>query len=585
MRLHTSARLLPLFLAGLTLTAQAQDAAHENVSAAILREIQTEALEASQVQDWLHTITQDFGPRLTTSKRLVRAQDWAVEEFKKMGLEVELEQWGTFPVGFDRGESSGKIVSPVEKELVFQTSAWTVGTDGPKRGPAIAEPQTMEELEALKDKLVGAWVVRRVERPDRKVRREFDKLCREVAILGSLRAGPENDLLVTSGNHMVNVGDLSKDVKIQVLRGELRELVELCDNSEEPVELEFDLDHKFTEGPIPLYNVVATLRGTEFPDEYVFVQAHIDSWDGAEGTCDNGTGTSTTLEAARILSGLDVKPRRSVRFLLYSGEEQGLYGSKKYVENHPELLPKISIVLNHDNGTNFLRGINATAAMRPQFERVFAPVQALSEEFSFTIHHVDTIRTGGGSSDHAPYCNVGVPAFHWDQNSDGYRYIHHTQNDVFSSAIPEQQRHSAAVVSLSAWGFANEDKLVDRTDMQAPPQRKMGVYLDGLSIRRVLDDTPASRAGWQAGDEIVAVHGEAIDARRDLSPALQRGGPEVAVRVKRGDEFVETILDYSDDPDEEARARWRERRAQREAEEAEEDGGERPRRGRRGRDG
>ena len=582
MRLHTSARLLPIFLAVFTSGAQAQDATPEGASEALLKQIQTEALEASQVQDWLHTITQEFGPRLTSSKRLKDAQDWALDEFKKMGLEAELEQWGTFPVGFDRGPSTGRIVAPVEKDLTFQTSAWTVGTDGPKRGPAIAEPQTMEEFEALKDELVGAWGVRRVERPDRKVRREFDKLCREVAILGTLRAGPENDLLVTGGNHEVNVGDLSEDVKIQVLRGELAELVELCDTSEETVELEFNLDHKFTEGPIPCYNVVATLKGTEFPDEFVFVQAHIDSWDGAEGTCDNGTGTSTTLEAARILTSLDVKPRRSIRFLLYSGEEQGLYGSRKYVENHPELLPKISIVLNHDNGTNFLRGINATAAMRPQFERVFAPVQAINPEFPFTIHDVETIRSGGGSSDHAPYCSAGIPAFHWDQNSEGYRYIHHTQNDVFSSAIPEQQRHSAAVVSLSAWGFANEDELVDRTDMQAPSQRKMGVYLDGLSIRRVLDDTVASRAGWEPGDEIVAVHGEEIGSRRELSPALQKGGPKVSVKIKRGDEFVETVLDYSDDPDEEARARWRERRAKRDAEDGE---GERPRRGRRGRDG
>ena len=141
------------------------------------------------------------------------------------------------------------------------------------------------------------------------------------------------------------------------------------------------------------------------------------------------------------------------------------------------------------------------------------------------------------------------------------------------------------MISLSAWGFANEDKLVDRTDMQAPTQRKMGVYLDELSVRRVLDDTAASRAGWQVGDEIVAVHGEELSSRRELSPALQRGGPEVSVRVKRGEELVETVLDYSDDPEEEARARWNERKAKRDAESGdEEDGGERPRRGRRGRD-
>ena len=577
MRSLTTAKLLSILF--LSSAGFAQDAAPAD-AVSLQNQIRTEGLEKSEVQDWLKTLTQEFGPRLTGSERLLRAQNWARDEFEKMGLSAELEEWGTFPVGFNRGPCSGKIVAPVEKKLTFHTSAWTLGTDGPKRGLAIAEPQTQEELEAIADKLAGAWIVRRVKRPDRKVRREFDKMCRAADILGTLRAGPESDLLVTGGNHRTSVGDLKGDLSIQVLRGELAEIVELCDNSEEPVELEFDLDHKFTEGPIPCYNVVATLEGSEFPDEFVFVQAHIDSWDEAEGTCDNGTGTSTTLEAARILTSLGVKPRRSIRFLLYSGEEQGLFGSEGYVRDHPELLPKISIVLNHDNGTNFLRGINATSAMRPQFERVLAPVMALNEEFPFTILDVETV--SGSSSDHAPYIKAGIPAFHWDQNEDGYRFIHHTQHDIFSAAIPEQQRHSATVVSLSAWGFANEDALVDRTDMRAPSKRKMGVYLDELNVRRVLEDTAAGRAGWEAGDEIVSVRGEEMGSRRDLNVALQLGDSLVPVNLMRGDEIIETVLDYTDDPEEEARARWRERQAKRDAERGAD---ERPRRGRRGQGG
>ena len=572
MRSLNIVRLLSvLFLSSVSF---AQDSAPSE-AVQLQNQIRTEGLEKSQVQDWLKTLTKEIGPRLTSSKRLLKAQEWALDEFKKMGLSAELQEWGTFPVGFDRGPCSGKVVSPIEKELTFHTSAWTLGTDGPKRGIAIAEPQTEAELEAVADKLAGAWIIRRVERPDRKVRREFDKLCRSADILGTLRAGPESDLLVTGGNHRTSVGDLKSTLSIQVLRGELAEVIELCDSSEEPVELEFDLDHKFTEGPIPCYNVVATLEGSEFPDEFVFVQAHIDSWDEAEGTCDNGTGTSTTLEAARILTSLGVKPRRSIRFLLYSGEEQGLFGSIGYVRDHPELHSKISIVLNHDNGTNFLRGIDATAAMRPQFERVFAPVMALNEEFPFTILDVETV--SGSSSDHAPYIDAGIPAFHWDQNEEGYRFIHHTQNDVFSAAIPEQQRHSATVVSLSAWGFANEDELVDRTDMKAPSKRKMGVYLDDLNIRRVLEGTAAAAAGWEAGDVIVSVNGEEMGSRRELNVALQLGDSKVAVNLKRGDEIIETVLDYSDDPEEEARARWRERQAERDAERE-----DRPRRGRRG---
>ena len=140
----------------------AQDSAPSE-AVQLQNQIRTEGLEKSQVQDWLKTLTKEIGPRLTSSKRLLEAQEWALDEFKKMGLSAELEEWGTFPVGFDRGPCSGKVVSPIEKELTFHTSAWTLGTDGPKRGIAIAEPQTEEELEAVADKLAGAWIIRRVE--------------------------------------------------------------------------------------------------------------------------------------------------------------------------------------------------------------------------------------------------------------------------------------------------------------------------------------------------------------------------------------------------------------------------------------
>ena len=143
------------------------------------------------------------------------------------------------------------------------------------------------------------------------------------------------------------------------------------------VTLEFDIRNYFKKGPIKLYNVIADIPGTEKPDEYVIVGGHIDSWDGATGATDNGTGVSTTLEAARILMKAGVKPKRTIRFMLWSGEEQGLLGSAAYVKAHKDLMPKISAVLVHDGGTNYLSGIGATEAMLSDFEQVFAPVKEL----------------------------------------------------------------------------------------------------------------------------------------------------------------------------------------------------------------
>jgi len=134
--------------------------------------------------------------------------------------------------------------------------------------------------------------------------------------------------------------------------------------------------------------VVAEIPGSDTPDEFVIVGGHLDSWDGATGATDNGTGIATTLEAARILVKAGVKPRRSIRFMLWSGEEQGLLGSRAYVKAHPELLPKVSAVLVHDGGTNYLSSLGGTEAMMSDFQEVFAPVMSLDPKFPFEVKKI-----------------------------------------------------------------------------------------------------------------------------------------------------------------------------------------------------
>ena len=189
-----------------------------------------------------------------------------------------------------------------------------------------------------------------------------------------------------------------------------------------PVTLEFDIRNYFKKGPIKLYNVIADIPGSELPDEYVIVGGHIDSWDGATGATDNGTGVATTLEAARILMKAGVKPRRTIRFMLWSGEEQGLLGSAAYVKAHKDLMPKISAVLVHDGGTNYLSGIGATEAMISDFEQVFAPVKELDPQFPFEVRKVAGL--SGGGSDHASFLAANVPGFFWRQVGQGSLSAH-----------------------------------------------------------------------------------------------------------------------------------------------------------------
>jgi hypothetical protein len=409
-------------------------------------------------------------------------------------------------------------------------------------------------------------VVLRGERTSGKQRRAFLAACSASRALGVIMRGPDSGLLVTGGSESVDPDGMRGPCRITLQHDQHIEL-EAQLQSGASTQLEFDIDNQFTPGPVTNYNLICDLVGAEFPDEFVIVQAHLDGWDGAQGAQDNGTGVATTLETARLLVALGTPPRRTIRFVLYSGEEQGLYGSVGYVRDHADELERTSIVLNHDQGANYLRGITATEAMIPTFEQVFAPVRELDPQRPFEIELVDGI--SGGASDHAPFVSAGVPAFHWKQEWSGYTFVHHTQHDTFEQVHMDDVRHSALVIALAARGFAELDGLVSRREMRAPEPRRMGVFLSGTEVTGVSPDSRAAAAGWQEGDVVLSIDGEAVTDRRELTRRLQEGGARKQVVIRRGDQQLETVLDYSNDPEEERRqaraARMEALRAEREA--------------------
>jgi len=547
--------------------AQAAEAAEatEDAGASPLERILALGRDDNRVQDHLRVLTQELGPRLTSSSNLERAERWCRDRFASWGLDARLEQYDEWAVGFDRGTSSGRMVAPEERELTFITRAWSRGTDGPVRGPAVLEPESLDEMDTWAAGVGGAWVVQRArargEQLPRDLRRAIRAATDAAGVLGTIRSGSRDGRLVMSGRAPGSMDELPETVAITLHTDDCADLVARLGRGE-PVELEFNIDNRFRRGPIPLHNVLADIRGTEFPDEFVLVQAHLDSWDGAEGACDNGTGVATTLEAARLLALAGVRPRRTIRFVLYSGEEQGLHGSRGYVREHADELEHTSVVLNHDNGTKYLAGIGATEAMRADFEWVFAPVRSLDAGRPFEIRAVEGLRPG--PSDHAPFVRAGVPGFHWSQSNEGYRRVHHTQHDVFAAADSADQQHSALVAAIAAYRFASLDGLVDRTFMAVPEARKMGVYLAGTEIQRVLAGK-AQDAGWQVGDVVLAIDGTAVETQAELVSALQAGGPRKVVSLRRGGATIESVLDYTDDPAEverEARRKHFEERAQ-----------------------
>src|SRR5262249_6921905 len=248
-------------------------------------------------------------------------------------------------------------------------------------------------------------------RPDPTFLRALRKELEAAKVAGFVGASPR-ELLVTGGVYRISWDKVPSIPSVNLLRKQYDEIVGWL-KAGKPVTLEFDIRNYFKKGPIKLYNVIADIPGSEKPDEYVIVGGHIDSWDGATGATDNGTGVSTTLEAARILMKAGARPRRTIRFMLWSGEEQGLLGSAAYVKSHPHLMPKTSAVLVHDGGTNYLSGIGGTEAMMSDFEQVFAPVKELDPKYPFEVRKVDGLR--GGGSDHASFLSANVPGFFWGQ--------------------------------------------------------------------------------------------------------------------------------------------------------------------------
>jgi hypothetical protein len=519
----------------------------------------TLAREDNRVQEHLRTLTKTIGARLTGSHKFELAAEWSRDQFQAWGLSAHLETWGEFPVGFDRGPSRGAIVAPGSVDLEFITPAWSAGTSGPVRGPALLEPASDEELAAMKERAHGAWIVRGENRADLKTRNKLREALKALGAAGFVSSGPENGALTMNGNYRVDIEKLSKVAEIRLRHDQHVDLVARL-KSGEPVELEFDIDNRITPGPIACVNVVGELRGIVAPDECVIVGAHLDSWDGAEGAQDNGTGAATTLEAARLLAAAHVHPRRTIRFVLFGGEEEGLLGSVAYVKAHKDALANVSAVLIHDGGANHVAGIRPTYAMRADFERVFARLVALDPARPFRVHESPGL-VNSGDSDHAPFLRAGVPAFFWDQDDAGYERVHHTQFDTFETVDPEEQKYSACAIAVGAYGLADLDHRLDRTDMKPVEPRRMGVRLERTRVAHVLEDGRAAAAGWKDGDVVLSVDGRRVTSQAEITEELQQGGPKKTVRLQRGDQTLDTVLDYTSDPDEPERAAREERRA------------------------
>lgn len=423
-------------------------------------------------------LTKKIGPRLLGSPQFEKACNWTLKKFRDWGLKnVHFEPFMDVPFGFERGKQQmGRMLSPVKRDFQFSTAAWSVGTKGAVKGIAIEEPKDEEALAKAKDSLSGAWILAGGDglgirsRPDDS-KLEFRKKIETCGIAGWVYASA-NEYVTTNGNMRIETLEaLPKIPRITVRASDMAAIREALAAGKKP-ELEFDIDNRFLKKNVTVNNVVADIPGTEKPDEVVIIGAHLDSWNGpgSEGACDNGTGVTAVLEAARILGKYNVKPKRTIRFILFGGEEEGLLGSSAYVKAHEKELDKISAVFVDDSGTNYDSGLmcseNAGKLLIPATD----PLKDTDKAFEFKIATYQPSGTGagrrrggGGGSDHAPFQAAGVPAFFMRKTGDAnYMEIWHTQNDNLAHVNLKNVSRSGLVFAVLGYNLACADGLVSR---------------------------------------------------------------------------------------------------------------------------
>ena len=446
-----------------------------------------EGTQRSHVEQDLSYLLDVIGPRLAGTPEMRRANEWTQQKFREYGTDrADLESFA-FGVGWTRGPMTLRMLAPQRREMIGVSWAWAPGTDGPLAGNVVyLDARTRKEFDRrFAGKLRGAWVMIGapwpLANPDApathidsvrldSLRRLFaarnddelhyqevrGALLVQEGIAGAIQAGGKDfGLLTMSGSPNAIV-----PYPMIVIGSEDYTQLERLAQRGEPTRIEADIKNSFTSRPIDQYNTVAEIRGTEKPDEVVLLGAHLDSWDLATGGTDNGTGAIAVLEAARILKAAGVQPKRTIRFVLFGGEEEGLIGSQAYTAAHEKELKKFQAVLVLDNGTGRISGmaLQGREDLRDMWKEMLKPATALDGL---------VVRPGNKTgTDHLAFLPFGVPSFNYDQLTRGYNHTHHSQIDDYSHTVPGDVAQAATIMAINAWQLAEMREFLPRGPKQ-----------------------------------------------------------------------------------------------------------------------
>lgn len=467
----------------------------------VVEQIVREATDNSQLKQLAHELLDVVGPRLVGTPQMKYAHDWAVAKYREWDIEARYEEFGEWR-GWERGISHIDMVYPRVKTLAGTQLAWSPTTGGkPVEGEVITLPTVQDSLEFkawlsnVKGKYVLISMPQPTGRPDHnweefgrpesieKMKAERDSLTRawnaNIDAMGvSSRSLPR--ILEDAGAAGIVESYWSREFGSNKIFGARTTKVPSIDLSLEDYGLLYRLSvngHKprirvHTDskdlGTVPTFNTIAEIKGTEKPDEYVILSAHFDSWEGGSGATDNGTGTITMMEVARILKKLYPNPKRTILIGHWGSEEQGLNGSRAFVLDHPDIVEKTQAVFNQDNGTGRIANINGQGFLHA-YDFIGRWLAAAPRSITRDIETEFPGSPGGGGSDHASFVAAGIPAFMLSSLSWGYGTITwHTNLDTYDKLIFDDLRDNVILIATLAYKAAEEPELVNREKRVMP---------------------------------------------------------------------------------------------------------------------
>ncbi len=473
----------------------------------MIDKIVKEAENNSQLEELAHELLDVVGPRLVGTPQMKNANDWAVKKYNSWQITARNEQWGKWK-GWERGITHIDMISPRIQSLEGRQLAWSPSTG--KKGvtaEVVILPEAkdsldfVQKLRSVKGKFVMISMPQPTGRPDdnweewatkesfekmKSQRDSLEKLWDERLRKTGLSRRELPKALEEAGAEGIISSYWSRGFGVNKVFSAYTEEVPTIDVSLEDYGLLYRLAEYGDKpeikvvaesselGEVPTFNTIAEIKGSEKPEEYVILSAHFDSWDGATGATDNGTGTLVMMETMRILKKLYPNPKRTILVGHWGSEEQGLNGSRAFVKDHPEIVNNVQAVFNQDNGTGRVVNISGNGFLN-SYDYLGSWLYEVPENVS---QHIETNfpgTPGRGGSDYASFVAAGAPAFNLSSLSwDYWNYTWHTNRDTYDKIVFDDVKNNVILTAVLAYMASEDEETTSREKIVLPVSRRTG---------------------------------------------------------------------------------------------------------------